>query len=231
MLLALLLAGLNSIHAATPRLPDGKRIYQKQCASCHGAKGEGVKDKYADPLAGDWSVAKLARYVGANMPEDKPETLSAPEAEAVSRYVYDAFYSRTAQARINPVRVELAHLTNQQYAITLAELLRGSVHPTTRPPQEADSARSITAQRSADVSTRRRSCIAAWIETVDFVFEEGSPLREKLGPLTDFSMQWRGAVLADETGDYEFIVRTPTAFAFGSTRTSRPRSQRTLRST
>ena len=42
-----------------------------------GAKGEGVKDKYADPLTGDWSVAKLARYVAANMPEDNPETLTA----------------------------------------------------------------------------------------------------------------------------------------------------------
>src|SRR5688572_33203148 len=112
---ALLVVATNGMQAAAPRPPDGRRIFQKQCASCHGAKGEGVKDKYADPLSGDWSVAKLARYVGANMPEDKPETLSVAEAEAVSRYVYDAFYSRTAQARINPARVELAHLTNQQY--------------------------------------------------------------------------------------------------------------------
>jgi mono/diheme cytochrome c family protein len=91
-----LVAGASFAHAATSRPPDGRRIFQKRCASCHGAKGEGVKDKYADPLTGDWSVAKLARYVEANMPEDKPESLSAAEAGAVSKYVYDAFYSRAA---------------------------------------------------------------------------------------------------------------------------------------
>jgi mono/diheme cytochrome c family protein len=81
---ALLVAlAASSLCAAPPRPPDGKRIFQKQCASCHGAKGEGVKDKYGDPLTGDWSVAKLSRYVQANMPEDKPESLSAPEAQAV----------------------------------------------------------------------------------------------------------------------------------------------------
>src|SRR5687767_12703928 len=72
---ALLLATAHPTEAATPRSPDGRRIFQRQCASCHGAKGEGVTDKYADPLMGDWSVTKLARYVAANMPEDKPETL------------------------------------------------------------------------------------------------------------------------------------------------------------
>src|SRR5215207_8557006 len=136
LVVLLLAAAIHHSHAATPRAPDGRRIFQKQCASCHGAKGEGVKDKYAEPLTGDWSVAKLARYVEANMPEDKPETLSSAEADAVSRYLYDAFYSRVAQAKINPARVELAHLTNQQYAITVADLLRGFSEPDGPPSSE-----------------------------------------------------------------------------------------------
>ena len=56
LLLALLLAGLNSLHAATARVPDGKRIYQKQCASCHGH----------DVVMGTRDVAKLAEWAGKN---------------------------------------------------------------------------------------------------------------------------------------------------------------------
>jgi mono/diheme cytochrome c family protein len=209
--LLLLVIGVNSALAAATRPPDGRRIYQKQCASCHGAKGEGVKDKYADPLTGDWSVAKLARYVGANMPEDNPETLSAAEAEAVSRYVHDAFYSRAAQARLNPARVELAHLTNQQYLITVADLLRGFGEPdplaTSLPGLNA--VYYSTAQRGRfDASKIAHRGVD---RTLDFILEEGSSLQEKLGPVTQFSMQWRGAVLADETGDYEFVIRTPNS--------------------
>src|SRR5688572_28971654 len=207
LLLFLLIGGVNSVLAATPRPPDGRRLFQKHCASCHGAKGEGVKDKYADPLTGDWSVAKLARYVGANMPEDNPESLSATEAEAVSRYVYDAFYSRAAQARLNPARVELAHLTNQQYLITVADLLRGLGEPD---PAETsgpglNGVYYSTAQRGRFDASK---IVHRGVDrTLDFILEEGSSLQEKLGPLTQFSMQWRGAVLADETGDYEFVVR------------------------
>lgn len=207
----LIAVATNLAEAAAPRAPDGKRIFQKQCASCHGAKGEGVKDKYADPLTGDWSVAKLSRYVQANMPEDKPESLSTAEAEAVSRYLHDSFYSRAAQARINPARVELAYLTNQQYAITVADLLRGFGEP--------DAA--VGAERGLNatyygVAQRGRFDAAKVVHRgvdreLDFTFSEGSPSREKLGAATDFSMQWRGAVLADETGDHEIVVRTPNS--------------------
>src|SRR5690349_21296195 len=75
-LCTLLLVASAAALTAAERAPDGRKIFAQKCASCHGAKGQGVKDKYADPLVGDWSIAKLARYVAANMPEDKPETLS-----------------------------------------------------------------------------------------------------------------------------------------------------------
>jgi mono/diheme cytochrome c family protein len=197
--------------AATPRAPDGRRIYQKQCASCHGAKGEGVKDKYADALTGDWSVSKLTRYVQANMPEDKPETLSLAEAEAASRYLHDSFYSRAAQARINPARVELAYLTTQQYAITVADLLRGFGEPDGAVPAE----RGLNATYYS-VAQRGRFDAAKIVHRgvdreLDFTFAEGTPAREKIGGVTDFSMQWRGALVADETGDYEIVVRTPNS--------------------
>src|SRR5688500_8066728 len=208
---ALWLTMIVGIHAATRRPLDGRRIYQKQCASCHGAKGEGVKDKYADPLTGDWSVSKLARYIGANMPEDNPETLSAPEAEAVSRYVHDAFYSRAAQSRINPARVELAHLTNQQYAITVADLLHGFSEPDVADPagMGLEAVYYSAAQRGRFDAAKvvHRSVD----RELDFTLVDGSPWRGRLGAVTEFSAQWRGSVLADETGDYEFVVKTPNS--------------------
>ena len=38
---------------------SGEQLYRKLCAECHGAKGEGVKDEYKEPLIGDWSLGRL----------------------------------------------------------------------------------------------------------------------------------------------------------------------------
>ncbi len=35
---------------------QGEQVYRSMCASCHGDKGQGVADAYADPLVGDDSV-------------------------------------------------------------------------------------------------------------------------------------------------------------------------------
>jgi mono/diheme cytochrome c family protein len=204
------LLAVSTLSAAAARPPDGRRIYQKQCANCHGAKGEGVSDKYADALVGDWSVTRLARYIGLNMPEDNPETLTAAESEAVAKYVHDAFYSREAQARINPARIELARLTNQQYAIAVADLVGGL----TSANAPAGEGRGLSAVYY-NVAQRGRFDAAKVVHrgtdgTIDFEFSEGSEARAKIGT-AEFSMQWRGAVLADETGDYEFVVRTPNS--------------------
>jgi mono/diheme cytochrome c family protein len=205
--LALLLAASAVSLTAAERAPDGRKIFAQKCAACHGAKGQGVKDKYADPLVGDWSIAKLARYVAANMPEDKPETLSPAEAEAVARYLHGAFYSREAQARLHPSRVELAHLTNRQYLTTIADLLRGFVPAD--PPVGGE-----PGLRSSFYATapRGRFETAELVHTsidreLDFDLARGIAPGERLN-VAPFSMQWRGSLLADETGDYEFNLRT-----------------------
>ena len=46
------------------------------------------------------------------MPEEDEEAVVDAEAAAVARYVFDAFYSPAARARIRPARVELLRLTN-----------------------------------------------------------------------------------------------------------------------
>src|SRR5918997_3331069 len=74
------LAGLLRAHAVpVSKKRTGQQIYQQQCASCHGAKGEGTK-LYSRPLAGDRSVGELARYIAQYMPPGAPRKL--PESDA-----------------------------------------------------------------------------------------------------------------------------------------------------
>ena len=51
--------------------PPGAAIYRKECASCHGKKGEGVAGKHDEQLIGRRNVAALAKYIAKTMPEDK----------------------------------------------------------------------------------------------------------------------------------------------------------------
>ena len=217
----------------TATVATGERIYRQKCADCHGARGEGVDGKYKEELSGDWALPKLARYIAKNMPDDHPGTLSAREADAVSAYVYDAFYSSAAQARLHPARVEIAHLTNRQYAVTIADLLAQfapapPANPPANPPASADATPGLAAIYYG-VAQRGRFDAAKVTHrgtdpAVDFVFPENGELRARLAlpPLdrpptpnstapAGFSAQWRGTILADETGDHEFIIRTPNS--------------------
>src|SRR5215510_12857004 len=106
------------------RFPNGRTIYRQLCVKCHGQNGEGVKGKYDDALVGDWPIERLTRYIDKNMPDDAPEKCVGPDAEAVARYIYDAFYSREARLRNHPPRVELVRLTNRQYLNAVADLMK-----------------------------------------------------------------------------------------------------------
>src|SRR5207302_7852245 len=53
-----------SVAFALPSMADvkehpGAAIYRKLCAECHGDKGQGVQDKYDEPLHGNRSVESL----------------------------------------------------------------------------------------------------------------------------------------------------------------------------
>lgn len=211
-LIALLLAPVPGFAAV-----DGATLYQRKCADCHGARGEGVEGKYREALYGDWALPKLTRYVAKNMPEDDPETLSDAEANAVSRYVFDAFYSREAQQRNQPARIELARLTNRQYAATVADLV-GRFGAGGESPRPDDTQRGLNAVYFG-AAQRGRFENSHIIHTgldprIDFTFAPGTADRERVANLDHFSMQWRGAVRAEETGDYEFVVRSPNSFRF-----------------
>lgn len=194
--------GPGSAHGA----PNGRTVYQKQCARCHGRNGEGVKDKFEGPLQGDRSLEKLTRYVDRAMPDDDPEKCVGEEAAAVARYIYDAFYSAEARMRKNPARVQLVHLTNRQYLNTIADLLRqfGGGRDEALPAE-----RGLRGNYHAAKDANRDNLVLERLDRqIDFGFDAHWP-DPKMSGTNGFNVQWRGALLAPETGEYEFIVRTP----------------------
>lgn len=186
--------------------PDGATIYQQKCASCHGPKGEGVQDEYPDPLAGDKSLKELTQLIDKTMPEGDPKQCVGAEAEAVAAYIYDAFYSRTAQARNKPARVELVRLTVRQYENALADLMGAFLGES-----KLDGKEGLKAEYYKTPRFRNGSRVIERIDPqVHFSFGEAGPDPKIDGK--EFSIRWQGSVTAPDTGDYEFIVRTENGF-------------------
>jgi cytochrome c5 len=188
--------------AAEPRA--GERIYKERCASCHGKAGEGTPD-YPRALAGDRSVAQLSKLIAKTMPEDDPGTCVGADADNVAAFIHDAFYSPVAQARNAPARIALSRLTVRQYRNAVTDLV-GSFRNTAR----WDDQRGLRAQyfKGRGFGGGNR-VIERTDPEVKFDFKEESP-GEKIEP-HEFSIRWEGSVLAPDTGEYEFVVRTEHA--------------------
>jgi len=191
-------------------VPDGREIFREVCARCHGRNGEGVKKEYKDALYGDWSLEKLARYIEKNMPDDDPGTCVGADSQAVARYIYDAFYSREARAQNHPARIELVRLTNRQYVNTVADLVKSF--------GESDAAlgseRGLRGNYQPRGALRNQQSFERVDRQVDFDFGTRHPFGvvtiDSVHKTTnEFSMNWRGSVIADESGEYEFAIKTP----------------------
>ncbi len=202
-------------------IPSGAVIYEKTCAECHGKKGEGVHGKYDDPLAGTRSLPALTRLISKTMPEGKEGTCVGADAEAVAAYIFDAFYSPTAQAKLRPVQESLSRLTVAQYQNSVADLL-GRFRPGFDRAQSAErglrgfySGFAIpTPEEAAEALAKkkeRKDRKQEKFERVDskiaFQFGADSPNPEKMIP-EEFSVRWTGSIFAPETGLYEFAVKT-----------------------
>lgn len=201
-----LLLGILSAHA----VPEGKnstgeRVFMQQCASCHGAKGEGTK-QYNKPLVGSQSVGELAQFIHQSMPPGAARKLPTADSQKVAAYIHDTFYSPLAQARNKPARVELSRLTVRQYRSAVADLV-GSFRAVPAP----DARRGL---RGEYFKARRFRPDERVLERVDpeirFDFGQAGPTPEQFDP-HQFSIRWEGGVLAPDTGEYEFIVRTEHA--------------------
>jgi cytochrome c553 len=184
----------------------GPEIYRQQCASCHGTNGEGTAESFPRPLAGERSEGQLTAFIEKSMPEDNPGSCTGDDAKNVAAYIYDAFYSAAARARNKPARVELSRLTVNQYANTVADLI-GSF----RWNGAADSppglhARYITRHRKGD-QVHDDGPVEQIDAKIDFQFPAEGPLKGRIKP-EEYQIFWHGALLAPETGDYEFNLET-----------------------
>lgn len=184
----------------------GEQVYRQQCASCHGAKGEG-SDEYKRPLMGDRSMVQLARFIAKSMPKDADKKCTGEDAQKVAVYIYEAFYSKTAQARNKPPRIELSRLTVRQYRQAATDLIG-----TFRGSASWDNQRGLKGEyyKSRRLGPGNERVIERIDPVVRFDFGVSGPEPMKFEP-DQFSIRWTGSLLAPETGEYEIIVRTEHA--------------------
>jgi mono/diheme cytochrome c family protein len=203
LLVASLLLPLGTACAAAP---TGEQIYRKQCAACHGVMGEGTDEHYPHALHGGRSVAQLARVIAKSMPKDAPRKCPPEDADKVAAYIYDAFYCPAARERNKPPRIELSRLTVRQYRHTVADLVgtfRGPAHWGEQHGLQGEYFKGRRFQEGQGTLQRLDP-------EVRFDFGTTGPEPDKFDP-TQFSIRWQGSVLAPETGEYDFIVRTEHA--------------------
>jgi hypothetical protein len=221
--------GVHSARAADLKDHPGAAIYQKLCLDCHGDKGQGVQDKYDEPLHGNRSVEALAKRIARTMPDDNVGACVGEDAEQVAAYIYEAFYSPQAQARLRPPEFDLARLTVPQYRTAVADIV-GRFRPGfDRPPgaerglraryegivlekpEPAPDAPDAAKPPEKKPDEKKKEPAKVKFERLDarvaFNFGEGSPDPEKMLP-QEFSVRWEGSVFAAETGTYEFIVKS-----------------------
>jgi mono/diheme cytochrome c family protein len=185
-------------------LRAGAAIYQKMCAECHGKNGEGVPDKYDEPLSGERTIVSLARLIDKTMPDGEPEKSTTEDSRLVAAYIHDAFYSPAARARNHPPKHELARLTNRQFRESVADLL-GSFRP--GPPPGTGTGLKGQYFQSDGMNKKQKRGFDREDKALDFDFAEGSPG----GGISaeQFSIGWEGSLLAPKTGTYEFRIKTP----------------------
>ena len=202
----------------------GAVIYKKLCADCHGRDGQGVDSKYDEPLAGDRSIEALAKKIEKTMPEDNEGACVGEDAKQVAAYVYEAFYSPAAQARIHPPDKDLARLTIAQYRTSVTDLIgRFRQGPGFDRPISSEMGlkavyRGVALPKPGEtpvdttpkggIKMKRPNKTIERVEPgISFHFGADSPDKATL-EAEQFHNRWEGCIVAEETGSYEFIIKT-----------------------
>ena len=160
--------------------------------------------EYGHPLQGDRSVGQLAKYIAKSMPDDDPGSCEGEDAEKVAAYIYDAFYSKTGPGaeQAGADRAVAAHgpAVPQHRGRPDRQLPR---------PERVGGAEGLHGEYFKSQRFRKKDdrIIDRVDPTVQFDFGVNLPDASK-GIGHRFAVRWEGSVLAPETGDYEFIVRT-----------------------
>jgi len=187
----------------------GQASFRRQCAVCHGEKGEGTK-RYQSPLIGSRTEPELAGYIAAKMPPGPASAhCSAGDAKSIALFIYDAFYSPVAQARNRAPSIALSRLTVKQYRNAVSDLLSSFRSPVAVGPDRGLQSEYYKVGRP-DGGQRALTRVDP---QVHFNYATAVPIAQDPDPY-QFSMVWRGSVYAPETGDYDFIVKTEHAAQF-----------------
>jgi hypothetical protein len=169
-------------------------------------------------------VDQLVRYISKKMPKDSPQKCEGEDAQNVAAYIFETFYSKAAQDRNKPPRIELTRLTVRQYRNAVADLIASfrssAASPRPSLPAEGNEAQGklgandqhgLRAEYFKSFGFRRGNRVFERVDPeVRFDFGEAAP-NSKDFESDRFSIRWEGAVLAPETGSYEFLVRTEHA--------------------
>ena len=203
---------LGSDGSFAKEIETGETIYNEQCAYCHGTAGDGTK-KTTRALVGDKSLSQLAVFIQKAMPEDDPGTCTVEESKKVAEYIYTAFYSPDAQARLHPQQVSLSHLTVAQYRNAVADVI-GSFRQQTG---SSDGKQGLHGEYFSSKDTRGDKRMIDRIDpeiNFDFGLLGPDTGTDKKIDADTFCIRWDGSVLAPETGTYEFVVHTEHALKF-----------------
>lgn len=211
-------------HAAEAKPHPGEIIYRKQCAECHGKDGMGVDGEYDEPLIGERTLEALARKIEKTMPEDNVGACVGDDAKQVAAYIYDAFYSPAAQARSKPPAKDLTRLTIPQYRNSVMDLFghfrmgAGFDRPISNEQGLKALYRGVElpkpGESNADLipkdgikKKRPNYKLERTDPRVNFHFGPDSPDKEKM-EAEQFDNRWEGSILAEETGIYDFMIKT-----------------------
>lgn len=216
----------------------GAVIYKKQCASCHGDNGQGVADKFDEPLKGELSVEALTRKIDRTMPEDHEDQCTGEDARQVTLYIYQAFYSPEAQARLHPPAKDLSRLTIAQHRASVLDLIaRFRMGPGfDKPIGEEQGLKAVyrgvalpkPGEKAVDTTPKdgiKKKRQDYKLERVDgqvaFHFGADSPEPDKM-EAEQFNNRWEGSIIAEETGTYDFILKTENGARLWINDTSEP---------
>ena len=189
------IASALPLSAQVPEHP-GAAIYRKLCLDCHGKNGEGVPDKYDEPLHGNRTVEGLAKRIARTMPDDNVGACVGDDAAQVAAYIYEAFYSPRAFARLRPPEFDLARLTIPQYRTAVADLVGrfrpgfdrppGAVHGLKARYSGVVIAKPEAAPEAAKPGEKKKEPEKMKFERMDaqvaFSYGAGSPDPEKMSP-------------------------------------------------
>ena len=184
----------------------GREIYQAQCASCHGAQGQGIESEYSERLEGDLTLDALREVIEGTMPDQDPDLCVAEDADAVAQYVFSEFYSATARSN-RLAEIELVHRTNLQYKNSISDLaarFSGRAWLDENMKERGFKGRYFSS-RNFDVQKSIGERIDGKIK---FDFGNGSPFAPN-APMDEFGIQWFATLQVEETGLYDFFLDSP----------------------